>query len=349
MSPAAVRAGGAVGAAALAFLVAGWGALAGFGLSLALTFAGMPLFRRYALARPNARSSHKTPIPQGGGAAIVIATLAMALYGSGLPGPGGDARLLGIVAGALLLVGVGACDDIWGVPVVPRLGLQFCAVAIVVFSAVAGRPGLSPLPWPLEAVIMLVGGVWLVNLTNFIDGIDGITLAGFIPLAAAASVLGGMTLMSPVGAFLSVAFLGALCGFVWFNLPRAMLFMGDAGSLPIGLLGGALLLDMAQHGALAAALILPLYHAADATLTLLARLLRRERVWEAHRQHAYQRAVDGGWSHGRVSGLVLALNAGLAGLAILSTKVGVAGQFACVTGAIVGVTGLLILFRRQGV
>jgi UDP-N-acetylmuramyl pentapeptide phosphotransferase/UDP-N-acetylglucosamine-1-phosphate transferase len=349
---AAGRAGMAIVAAVVA---AGFGSLLGMGaqaaaaaaLAAALTAAGMPLFRRYALARPNARSSHSAPIPQGGGAAIVLAAIVVAALWPGMAGEESGVQRIWIAAGALMLVVVGTLDDIKGLPVLPRLGLQFLAVSGVVGSALAGGRGLSPLPLPLEAMVLVVGGVWLVNLTNFIDGIDGITLAGFIPLAAAACVLGWFKLLSPQATLLAVAFLGALCGFVWFNLPRARLFMGDAGSLPIGLLGGALLLDIALQGALIAALILPLYHAADATWTLFVRLIRRERVWEAHRKHAYQRAVDSGWSHGRVSGMVLLLNCGLAGLAVLSTRLGMAGQITCLVIAGLAVAGLMIVFRRR--
>ncbi len=149
-------------------------------------------------------------------------------------------------------------------------------------------------------------------------------------------------------AALAPIFLGALAGFVWFNLPRARLFLGDVGSLPIGLIGGALILDLAQHGAFAAAVILPLYHFTDATTTLLGRMARRERVFEPHRQHAYQHAVDGGWSHGRVSGIVLALNLVLIGLALATLGRGWLAQAALVALALALVTAVILLFRRQG-
>jgi UDP-N-acetylmuramyl pentapeptide phosphotransferase/UDP-N-acetylglucosamine-1-phosphate transferase len=243
---------------------------------------------------------------------------------------------------------VGGVDDIRGVPVPPRLALQVLAVALVVGAGgQGGRILPAAVPYPLEAAALVVAGVWFVNLTNFMDGIDGITLAGFLPLAAGAAVLAGMGRLSPAGGLLAACFLGALAGFVWFNLPRARLFLGDVGSLPIGLLGGALLMDIAQNGAFAAAVILPLHHFADATLTLLARLSRREKVWEAHRQHAYQNAVDGGWSHARVSGVVLGLNVGLAGLAVLSARLDTAGQAACVLAAGLAVAAVLAAFRGR--
>jgi UDP-N-acetylmuramyl pentapeptide phosphotransferase/UDP-N-acetylglucosamine-1-phosphate transferase len=335
--PISARAGLSLAAVLGAFAAGGGLAVSAALATAVLTIAAMPLFRRYAMARPNARSSHHTPVPQGGGAAIVLSTLALATFAAA--GAGG--MQLGFIAmGVLLLAIVGTIDDIRSLPVLPRLGLQFIAVISVVLGAFGTGRILPEIPMPVEIAV-------LVNLTNFIDGIDGITLAGFMPLAAAGAALSWMGFTTPVGGWLATVFLGALAGFVWFNLPRARLFLGDVGSLPLGLIGVALLIDIAQQGALAAAVILPLYGAADATSTLFGRMLRREKVWEAHRQHAYQRAVDGGWSHARVSGLVLGLNCGLAGLALLSTRLEPGGQAACVAAAAMAVVGLIGLFRSR--
>jgi UDP-N-acetylmuramyl pentapeptide phosphotransferase/UDP-N-acetylglucosamine-1-phosphate transferase len=345
----------AAAAALVAALVLGGPPALGAALMAAGAAAvAMPLFVRYAMARPNARSSHATPVPQGGGAAVVAAALAAAAFGLAEAGASGEAfagaaRIVWIAAGALILAAVGAVDDIRGVPVLPRLCLQLLAVALVVAAAGGGARILpAGVPYGAEAALLVVAGAWFVNLTNFMDGIDGITLAAFMPLAAAAAVLAAGGRMTPAGGLLALCFFGALAGFVHFNMPRARLFLGDVGSLPIGLIGGALLLDLAQNGAFAAAVILPLYHFADATMTLLGRIVRREKVWEAHRQHAYQNAVDGGWPHARVSGLVLLLNLGLAGLAILSAGLGPVGQSACVAAAAAAVLAIIAVFRRKG-
>jgi UDP-N-acetylmuramyl pentapeptide phosphotransferase/UDP-N-acetylglucosamine-1-phosphate transferase len=346
--PFIARAATAFAALLFAVLLGGPTALGAALMAAAFAAVGMPLFRRYAMARPNARSSHVTPVPQGGGAAVVIATLAAAAFAAGAAGFDGAGRLPWIAAAALLLAVVGAADDIRGMPVLPRLGLQVLAVGLVVWSGV-GAPRILPEPVPpaMEYVILVVAGAWFVNLTNFMDGIDGITLAGFLPLAAGAAILAGTGRMTPEGGLLAICFFGGLAGFVFFNLPRASLFLGDVGSLPIGLVGGALLLDLAQNGAFAAAVILPLYHFTDATLTLLKRLLRREKVWEAHRQHAYQNAADGGWTHAGVSGSVLALNAGLAALAVFSAGKSFGLQAACVCAAALAVGLVIAIFRRR--
>ncbi len=339
----------ALAAVAVAGWIGGWPALAATILSAGLTWAAMPLFRRYAMARPNARSSHREPIPQGGGGAVAAAAL-ITIAAASLAQPASAAGLgaLAAVAAAVsLLALIGAVDDIRNLPVLPRLGGQLLAVAAAVGALrLAGGPVL-PLPLPLELLALTVAGTWFVNLTNFMDGIDGITLAGFMPLAAGAALVAAQAGGGPAAA-LAPIFLGALAGFAWFNLPRARLFLGDVGSLPIGLIGGALILDLAQHGAFAAAVILPLYHFTDATTTLLGRMARRERVFEPHRQHAYQHAVDGGWSHGRVSGIVLALNLVLIGLALATLGRGWLAQTALVALALALVTAVILLFRRQG-
>jgi UDP-N-acetylmuramyl pentapeptide phosphotransferase/UDP-N-acetylglucosamine-1-phosphate transferase len=117
---------------------------------------------------------------------------------------------------------------------------------------------------------------------------------------------------------LALALCGALLGFAPFNRPVARLFLGDVGSLPIGLLVGWMLLQLAGTGALAAAILLPLYYLMDATITLLRRLARGEKVWEAHRSHFYQKATDNGFSVMSVSAHVFGLNLVLAGLAAMT-------------------------------
>lgn len=117
----------------------------------------------------------------------------------------------------------------------------------------------------------------------------------------------------------AAALAGAVVGFAVWNWHPARVFMGDVGSIPVGYLGGWLMLMLAQSGAWAAALLLPAYYLADATLTLARRLLRGDRVWEAHREHAYQRAVQGGRSHAAVSLMVLGVNLVLLALAVVAT------------------------------
>ncbi|HEX8662568.1 MAG TPA: glycosyl transferase [Beijerinckiaceae bacterium] len=296
--------------------------LASAGLSAALILLLRPLLVRYALARPNARSSHKVPTPQGGGIAVVAATLAVAapaVLAAGFPAPGAIGEVAAVFLAAIVLAALGAWDDLRPMPAAPRLAVQAAAVWIAVTAARGDAALFGPLvPSWLETAVLVIAGVWFVNLTNFMDGIDWMTVANFVPMLAAvaafAIVAAGSGRVPPVAA-VAAALLGALLGFAPFNKPVARLFLGDVGSLPIGLLVAWMLYRLALDGALVAALILPLYYAADATITLLRRLKRRERVWEAHRSHFYQQATDNGFSVMAVAGHVLALNLALAALA----------------------------------
>jgi UDP-N-acetylmuramyl pentapeptide phosphotransferase/UDP-N-acetylglucosamine-1-phosphate transferase len=278
-----------------------------------LILALKPLLVRYALARPNARSSHTSPTPQGGGIAVMGATLIAA--GGALALSAALADGLGVVAASCLVLAlVGAIDDIRPLPAGPRLVLHCLAVAALVFS-IDARILPEPVPLWLERMVLILSGVWFVNLVNFMDGLDWITTAEMVPITAFLAGLGVAGLLPEPAALVAAALCGAMLGFAPFNKPVARLFLGDVGSLPIGLLVGWLLLQLAASGALAAAILLPLYPVADATLTLLRRLARGERVWEAHRTHFYQKATDNGFSALEVSGQVFALNLVLAALA----------------------------------
>ncbi len=159
-----------------------------------------------------------------------------------------------------------------------------------------------------------------MNLVNFMDGLDWMTVAEAVPVTAALVALGwlGEVPLSP--AILAAALCGAMIGFAPFNRPVAKIFLGDVGSLPIGLLLGWCLLQLAWQQQFAAAVLLPLYYLADATVTLLRRLIKREPFWAAHRSHFYQRATDNGFTVWRVVSEVFVLNLVLAALAIASTS-----------------------------
>jgi UDP-N-acetylmuramyl pentapeptide phosphotransferase/UDP-N-acetylglucosamine-1-phosphate transferase len=317
-------------------------------LSLVICIAGQPLFRAYAMARPNARSSHRVPVPQGGGAPVILGAALAALAAAWAGVPGGTFWLAAVGVATVMLAITGALDDIRPMPVIPRLVMQFGAVALIVFMAPATWQLFgSAVPLTVERLLLVIAGIWFVNLTNFMDGIDGITLAAFLPLAALATLMPGDAI-SPAGRLLATVFLGGLAGFVVFNWHPARLFLGDVGSLPIGATAGALVMDMAAHGAIAAAIIIPLYHFLDATLTLLMRLRKGERIWEAHRQHAYQKAVDAGWPQPAVSGAVLVLNSGLLLLALWSVGLSGLAQTLCVGLALAAVVSLIAVFRRAG-
>jgi UDP-N-acetylmuramyl pentapeptide phosphotransferase/UDP-N-acetylglucosamine-1-phosphate transferase len=317
--------------------------------SAAMIVVLKPFLARYALARPNARSSHTQPTPQGGGIPVVAATAFAVLAGAALSGTGASATadLWPLAAAVVLLAITGGCDDTFHLPVGPRFLAQFIAVGIVLAALPVEARILPLLPWWIERAVLLVAGVYAVNVVNFMDGLDLMTVAEVVPVTAGLWALSLVGALPPVEAAVAVALLGAIIGFAPFNRPVAKLFLGDVGSLPIGLLLFWLLLRLAANGHLIAAIALPLYYVADATITLALRLARRENVLRAHRTHFYQRATERGYSVVEVVTSVFFVNVALAFLAIITIdRESVGAQlFALALGG-VAVLAVLARFAR---
>ncbi|HLO78725.1 MAG TPA: glycosyltransferase family 4 protein [Magnetospirillum sp.] len=301
------------------------------------------LKRRQILDRPNDRSSHTLPTPRGGGLATtpVLAAILMAL-GWHIS----SARLGVLGLGALVLLAVSWLDDRKGLPALPRFLAHAAMVALFLILAGGDLPvfgGVLPL-WA-DRLAAGVAWLWFVNLYNFMDGIDGITgvetTSLGLGIAVVATLAEGLAVFDVIPAGLAAAAVGA--GFLVWNWHPAKVFLGDSGSVPFGYVLGGLLLVLAMQGQLAAALILPGYYVADATITLGRRALNGEKVWQAHRKHFYQRAVQGGKRHDQVALAILAGNVALVGAAVLAA----AGQawLGVAAGAAV-VAGLLALLQR---
>jgi UDP-N-acetylmuramyl pentapeptide phosphotransferase/UDP-N-acetylglucosamine-1-phosphate transferase len=203
-------------------------------------------------------------------------------------------------------------------------------------------------PASIERAGAFVAGVWFVNLVNFMDGIDWMTVAEVVPMTTAILALGLGGVIGALPTVIAAALLGAILGFAPFNRPVAKVFLGDVGSLPIGLLLGWILLQLAGSGHLAAAVILPLYYLADATITLVGRFARGEPIWQAHRTHFYQRAIDRGFAVREVITRVFLLNLTLAAFALIT----VAAQNVLVSLAMVcaglGAVGWLLAVFGHG-
>ena len=305
-------------------------------LSFVIIWAIRPLLLQIALAKPNARSSHRIPTPQGAGVAVVAATLIAAAAVIALAGAADSRIPVAVFAATLFIAAVGFADDLRSIPVVPRLLLQGLAVATVIFTAPENLRIAAPCPLWLERCLLLLAGLWFVNLVNFMDGLDLMTVAEAVPITGALVLLGWLGELPLSTTITAAALFGAMLGFAPFNRPVAKIFLGDVGSLPIGLLVGWCLLQLAWHQQFAAALLLPLYYLADATATLLRRMARREPFWTAHRTHFYQRATDNGLSVSRVVSEVFLLNIVLAALAIGS----VITSSAAITGLLLVVGGI---------
>ncbi len=280
--------------AALSFLACG-------ALLLLLLHSGLA---ERVLDRPNARSLHVRPIPRIGGLAILFAVFVAAITFGNLSAR--YALLLPLVAVSLL-------DDVRGLSIAPRIATHCVVAAIAIFSF-SPQPGNAPLGMGMAGMLGIVGivgiaaVVWSTNLYNFMDGSNGLaggmTVFGFSFLALAA-VRGGDAGLAAY----CLSFAAAALAFLYFNFNPARIFMGDSGSAPIGLAAALAAIEGSSKG------LWPLWYpflvfapfVLDASVTLLRRLLRGERFWEAHREHYYQRLIRMGWSHRRTAWVYYAL------------------------------------------
>lgn len=298
-----------------------WGGVSFAGAAVTLMLY-LPLARRLAwVDAPNHRSSHERATPGSGGVAVIAAllvTLAVALFleapATGAP----EAQLAWLLAATTALCAMGAWDDRYPLPASLRLctTLVLCAGLQIVLLA----PGTAA-AWAL-ALALAVALAWLVNLYNFMDGIDGLAAAQCVLAAVGLALLAGLADVA-TGRFqmLALCIGGAYLAFLLFNWPPARLFMGDAGSLSAGLLLGWLGLWGWREGwvAPAAWLLLMSPFVIDASWTLIARALRGARITEAHREHLYQRLARHWGSHRRVTvALVLVHLVWLQPLALLA-------------------------------
>jgi UDP-N-acetylmuramyl pentapeptide phosphotransferase/UDP-N-acetylglucosamine-1-phosphate transferase len=283
---------------------------------------------------PNKRSLHDKPTPRTGGLAI-FGSLAIGLLlalASGLAGSmfsamaePGRAPMWGWIVGMTLMVGaVSFWDDRVGVGFPVRLLIHGLAATGLVWGAglqvrEMHLPGLGG--WPLGVLagpLTVLGLVWMTNLYNFMDGMDGLaggmTVVGFGTLGCLAAATALFDLAS-----VSLLVVAAAAGFLRWNWPPAKIFMGDAGSIPLGFLAGTFVVMGIARGAwdLWAGLLVFGPFVADALVTLIRRALRGVRVWEAHREHYYQRLALAGWSHRQTVEAEYALMLASAAMAVL--------------------------------
>lgn len=288
-----------------AFL-AGAFVLACFATRLAL----LHLRRHAILDVPNARSSHSIPTPRGGGLGVTPVVMAAWVVAAWL----GNAlhHAAPVLLGMGMLAFLCWLDDRRAAGLSPLVRILVQALSVAVGLAALGPETLvfqGWLPTALDRVATFLAWLWFLNLYNFMDGIDGLAGGETASIGLGVSVVVSLAGLPVALGWMGAAAAGAALGFLVWNWNPAKVFLGDVGSVPLGYGLGWLLIVMAGAGHWAPALILPLYYLADATCTLLRRLFRGARVWEAHREHFYQVAVAGGRSHAEVTTMILSVNA----------------------------------------
>lgn len=262
---------------------------------------------RLAIDRPNARSLHDKVVPRSGGWGIVVTFFLVV----GISCP----SLWRLLLALLLLVGVSFLDDRDGLPVLIRFAAQFIALLIVL---VGNTTGLSS----GTVIVCALAWLWSTNLFNFMDGADGMagamTVIGFASFAAASGIFNvNLTTICVVAA-------GSAAGFLFHNRPPAKIFLGDVGSIPLGFLAAAAGYMGWRDGRWPFWFPFVVFSpfVADASVTLFKRIIRREKVWEAHREHYYQRLIQSGFSHAQTTCIWAAamIAAGLLALVLLRSN-----------------------------
>jgi Fuc2NAc and GlcNAc transferase len=283
---------------------------------------GTAIVRRYAvnlklISTPNDRSSHAHPMPSGGGLGIA--------FGGTIAGVWlmweQSWAWWGIAGLALILAMVGLADDIRHLPARLRFAVQLLIV-IVLLWVVGFVEGVGTLPLVTSepavagltiSLVLLLAGVWWINLFNFMDGIDGIAGAQAIFMLLAAAGLGAWLdpgVMTTTGWLWMLSLAAATAGFLLLNWPPARIFMGDVGSTYLAMLIFGLALVSVRQGWLSYEvwIILGATFVVDATATLLRRMLSRDRWFDAHRSHTYQRLTRRFGSHQPVTMITVAIN-----------------------------------------
>jgi len=308
-------------------------ALAAFAVSLAFLWLLLsPPGRRLLLDRPNARSLHERPVPRSGGIAILAGILAGTAAGAAVADHA-VAITLGI---GLALAAISLADDIFALPALLRLAAHLAAA----MAAVGFLIGVAE---PLQFALLALAVAWYANLYNFMDGSDGLAggmaVIGFGAYAWAAHRAGHAALLTLSGS-IAVASLA----FLLVNFHPARLFMGDVGSVPLGFLAGALGVlgwrDAAWPLWFPVLVFAPFV--CDATLTLARRLSRGERVWQAHKEHYYQRLVRMGFGHRGAAGIEYLAMAGCAATALLVRTAEPATQAGALGAAAVALTAVAV-------
>lgn len=306
-------------------------------------FSGMFLWGASALLpklamldHPETRSNHDVPVPTGAGIAFMLAAVSFLFVV--------DAHS-SVLWATLALMVVSWMDDRRSLSVKVRLGMQIIAVIIAV-NAIPLEVFQGLIPDWLEKTIVCGLWLWMINLYNFMDGIDEMTLTQTTSLCMGLIILGLSVDEVPRALAIDATIIVSAVACFWpWNKHPASLFMGDSGSVPLGFLMGYLLFSLAATGHWAAALILPAYYVMDATVTLVKRAMARKPIWQAHSEHYYQQAVRAGRSHSYVTRRVAVLNVALITLACVSVFVPML-MLPALGVAYAAAMGCLILFSR---
>ncbi len=274
--------------------------------ALSLVIAKKIFYRWEFVDKPNFRSNHKKPVALGGGIIIIPLIIIFSFLNNYIWN-------LNVLISILMLFFISMWDDFKNIKPLPRLFFHFLAVTIhIIFylypqiedDFINNKNILF-----IFSVFLIFGVIWFINAFNFMDGINGITSVQVISICLSLLAL-DYYIYHEIN-ILAFSVLIIISVFLYFNWTPASIFLGDAGSIPLGFIVFILLTDYALKGIWIISVILPLYYLMDTSITLIKRVYKRQRFWEAHKEHFYQQAIKNGFSHSSVSLKLLIVNIGL--------------------------------------
>lgn len=270
------------------------------------------LLQRYSVMDiPINRSNHKTPIPRGGGVSIVVTILIFSLLYYSI---NNKLSILYFISSLIIVATISFIDDIKNLPIIPRVLCQSIAISILYNSFDVSFIDYSFLKYFILLFIFI-----FINFYNFMDGIDGSASSEAIHIGISILIINLITgNILPEVQFIMIVLIAACIGFLVFNWHPAKIFLGDVGSISLGIICAWALVNLVLSGYLAAALIIPLYYISDSFITILIRLYQGKKIWHGHSEHFFQKAVRNGASHKQVIKKIIFVNLILCALSVVS-------------------------------
>lgn len=291
--------------------------LTSLSLSFVLSYFAIKLLKKHSILDiPIERSSHRVAVPRGGGIAIMLTFIIM-LFVCGLVST--EWNFTELIYAIFIAGFVSFVDDLKGLSPLTRSIFHIIAI-IILMKALPVKVNLY---W---WIFFVVGLYAFMNFYNFMDGIDGSATVGAIHIGFSTFII---ALIDKKGfipkevSIIALIMVGASCSFLLFNWSPAKMFLGDVGSITLGLVCGWLMINLFLCGYMSSAVIIPLYYMADSSITILIRLFNGKKIWLPHSEHFFQKAVKKGYPHSFITGQIIIINSILFGIALLGTYYGV--------------------------
>lgn len=293
------------------------------------------LKKKQVVDTPNQRTNHKIPTPRGGGLAILICILicftTIELQSHT------NYYLIYLITAISICAAISLLDDIFNISILVRICFQILTVYLTINSLHGYNTTILPyLSLTIEKTLIAIALLGFVNIYNFMDGIDGLAASQTIYISTIVLIFSIIDpQINPSISYICLSIVGSCLGFLIYNWHPAKIFMGDVGSVTLGLICGWLLINLAIYGYITAAIIIPGYYLADGITTILKRLIHKKKIWQAHSEHYYQLAIRKGKLHSQVTKKIIYCNLILGILSLFSINYPIASL----------VLAILFLFR----